>query len=61
MFILLAVVICAPDQTKRSSAIDTLVSKLKDQLIKRIFHDEFTDRSKWAIYFQLSFQKIKLS
>ena len=46
MFTLLAVVICAPDQAKRSSAIDTLVSKLKDQLIKRIFHDEFTDRSK---------------
>ena len=42
---LLAVAICAPDQRKRPSAIDTLLSKLKDQLVERIFYDDLADRS----------------
>lgn len=41
----LAVVICAPEIKKSPSASDTLVAKLKDQLVERVFRDEFSDKS----------------
>ena len=41
----LAVVICAPETRKRPNASDTLVAKLKNQLVERVFRDEYADKS----------------